>query len=72
LLFFSCILHDIGLSKEGNGDQRFEVDGADTAATFLREHGVEDSRVEIASRGTATAEIWRSDGDLRQRPDDLT
>jgi uncharacterized protein (TIGR02246 family) len=48
LLFFSCILHDIGLSEEGNGDQRFEVDGADTAATFLREHGVEERRVEIA------------------------
>ncbi|MGF1425750.1 nuclear transport factor 2 family protein [Kitasatospora sp. LaBMicrA B282] len=42
LLFVSCLLHDIGLSEEGNGDQRFEVDGADTAAAFLRECGVEE------------------------------
>src|SRR6266403_1000221 len=29
-------------------DQRFEVDGADTAAAFLRERGVDERRVEIA------------------------
>jgi uncharacterized protein (TIGR02246 family) len=48
LVFLSCILHDIGLSEQGNGDQRFEVDGADTAAAFLRAHGVEERRVAIA------------------------
>ncbi|MFD9568370.1 nuclear transport factor 2 family protein [Streptomyces sp. NPDC059982] len=48
LLFLSCVLHDIGVSEEGNGDQRFEVDGADTAAAFLREHGVEERRIAIA------------------------
>jgi hypothetical protein len=48
LVFVSCILHDIGLSEQGNGDQRFEVDGADTAAAFLRAHGVEERRVAIA------------------------
>ena len=48
LLFLSCILHDIGLSDEGNGDQRFEVDGADTAAAFLRERGVGEPRIAIA------------------------
>jgi uncharacterized protein (TIGR02246 family) len=48
LLFVSCILHDIGLSEQGNGDQRFEVDGADTAAAFLRERGVEERRIAIA------------------------
>ncbi|MGV9270067.1 nuclear transport factor 2 family protein [Kitasatospora sp. NPDC003701] len=48
LLFVSCVLHDIGLSEEGNGDQRFEVDGADTAAAFLRERGVEERRIAIA------------------------
>jgi hypothetical protein len=48
LVFLSCILHGIGLSEDGNGDQRFEVDGADTAARFLREHGVEERRVAIA------------------------
>jgi ketosteroid isomerase-like protein len=48
LLFVSCILHDIGLSEQANGGQRFEVDGADTAAAFLRAHGVEQRRVAIA------------------------
>ncbi|MEU4930688.1 nuclear transport factor 2 family protein [Streptomyces yokosukanensis] len=47
LLFLGCVLHDIGLSEEGNGDQRFEVDGADTAAAFLRERGVEERRIAI-------------------------
>jgi hypothetical protein len=40
LLFAACLLHDIGLSERGNGDQRFEVDGADVAAKFLTEHGL--------------------------------
>jgi hypothetical protein len=39
LLFFSCVLHDIGLSELGNRTQRFEVDGADMAVAFLSEHG---------------------------------
>lgn len=39
LLFFACVLHDIGLSEPGNGTQRFEVDGADVAADFLAEQG---------------------------------
>lgn len=39
LLFFSCVLHDIGLSDLGNRTQRFEVDGADVAAGFLAELG---------------------------------
>ena len=47
LLFLSCVLHDVGLSEEGNGDQRFEVDGADTAAALLREYGMDERRIEI-------------------------
>ncbi|MFB4316982.1 HD domain-containing protein [Actinomadura sp. 21ATH] len=39
LLFLACVLHDVGLSEEGNGVQRFEVDGADLAARFLTERG---------------------------------
>lgn len=39
LLFFACVLHDIGLSELGNRTQRFEVDGADVAADFLAEQG---------------------------------
>ncbi|MCX0273605.1 HD domain-containing protein [Nocardia zapadnayensis] len=40
LLFAACVLHDIGLSERGNGDQRFEVDGADVAAEVLTGHGL--------------------------------
>jgi len=45
LVFLSCILHDLGATDYANGDQRFEVDGADAAARFLRDHGVDASRV---------------------------
>jgi len=45
LVFLSCILHDLGISDYGDGDQRFEVDGADAAVRFLREHGISDKRV---------------------------
>jgi hypothetical protein len=46
LVFLICALHDMGLTDEGNTDQRFEVAGADLAARFLEEHGVTDSRLD--------------------------
>ena len=45
LVFLSCILHDLGATGYANGDQRFEVDGADAAGRFLRDHGVQETRV---------------------------
>jgi len=48
LLFLVCVLHDLGATEFANTDQRFEVDGADAAARFLREHDVDPARVEIA------------------------
>jgi hypothetical protein len=45
LVFLSCILHDLGATDHANGDQRFEVDGADAAARFLRDRGVQEERV---------------------------
>jgi hypothetical protein len=45
LVFLACILHDLGVTEIGTGDQRFEVDGADAAARFLRSHGYSDDRV---------------------------
>lgn len=44
-VFLSSVLHDLGLTEYGGGDQRFEVDGADAAARFLREHGVAEGKV---------------------------
>jgi hypothetical protein len=45
LVFLSCALHDLGVTDYANGDQRFEVDGADAAARFLRDHGVAEERI---------------------------
>jgi hypothetical protein len=51
LVFLSCILHDLGVTGYGGGDQRFEVDGADAAARFLREQGMPEDRVDT---------VWQS------------
>jgi len=53
LVFLSCILHDLGVTDYANGDQRFEVDGADAAARFLRDHGVQEARVTTAWQAIA-------------------
>ena len=45
LVFLACALHDLGLTDYGEGDQRFEVDGADAAARFLRDRAVAEDRV---------------------------
>lgn len=44
LVFLSCILHDLGITDYGAGDQRFEVEGADAAVRFLSEHGISGER----------------------------
>ena len=59
LVFLGCILHDLGISERGNGDQRFEVDGADLAAEFLREQGVDEDRVQVVWDAVA---LHTSDG----------
>jgi hypothetical protein len=45
LVYLSCVLHDLGATDQANGQQRFEVDGADAAATFLREHDLDEAQV---------------------------
>ncbi|WP_194818975.1 hypothetical protein [Nocardia sp. XZ_19_385] len=52
-LFLICALHDIGLSESANGNQQFELDGADFAACFLEDNGVTDERVDIIWDGIA-------------------
>jgi hypothetical protein len=34
-VFLSCILHELGVTEHANGDQRFEVDGADQPAMMV-------------------------------------
>ena len=53
LVFLSCILHDLGVTEHANGDQRFEVDGADAAAQFLRDHGVNEDRINTVWQAVA-------------------
>lgn len=47
LLFLATVLHDVGLTPEGDGQQRFEVDGADAAVRFLSARGLSEERAEI-------------------------
>ncbi|MFD9702530.1 HD domain-containing protein [Lentzea sp. NPDC059081] len=46
ILFLATVLHDIGLTEEANGSQRFEVDGADRAARFVLDQGLGDAAAE--------------------------
>lgn len=45
LVYLSCVLHDLGVTDYANGDQRFEVDGADAAVRFLCDQGMQEARV---------------------------
>lgn len=43
LLYIGAMFHDLGLTqKYGSTDQRFELDGADAARSFLLSHGYSD------------------------------
>jgi hypothetical protein len=46
-LFLAAVFHDIGTTDEHNGDQRFEVDGADAAVAFLRSRGWNDTDADL-------------------------
>ena len=47
LFFLGAVLHDLGLTAEFRSNERFEVAGADAAASFLQEEGVTPERREI-------------------------
>ncbi|WP_437074731.1 HD domain-containing protein [Streptomyces sp. enrichment culture] len=53
LLFLACVLHDIGLTQAGDRHQRFEVDGADTAAEFLTAQGLPTADVDAVWEAVA-------------------
>lgn len=52
-LFVACMLHDIGCAGQFDGPQRFEVEGADAAANYLRQHKVAASDVHEAWQAIA-------------------
>jgi hypothetical protein len=41
------VLHDLGQTEKFMGRQRFEVDGADAAAEFLKDRGVAKESIEV-------------------------
>src|SRR4051812_24750429 len=48
LLYIGAIFHDMGLTEEYRSrDERFEVDGANTARRFLEQHGVPEAAIEV-------------------------
>jgi hypothetical protein len=53
LVYLGCVLHDIGLTDRGDGEQRYEVDGADVAAELLAAEGLEAHRVEVVWQAIA-------------------
>jgi hypothetical protein len=53
VVFLAAVLHDLGITDYGRGDQRFEVDGADAAARFLGAHGFGADRVTIVWQAIA-------------------
>ena len=53
LAFIAAIFHDFGTSDECDGPDRFEVCGADAAASFLREHAPEITEAEVSN-------VWAS------------
>src|SRR5580700_3023255 len=44
LFFLASVLHDLGLTAEFRGAERFEVVGADAADAFLKDQGVNPER----------------------------
>lgn len=47
LVYLGAVMHDLGLTERFDGDQRFEVDGADAARAFVLEHGLSDEKAEV-------------------------
>jgi HD domain len=48
LLYAGAMFHDIGLTqKYRSATERFEVDGANAAQNFLRQHGIDQAAIDI-------------------------
>ncbi|SAL06597.1 metal dependent phosphohydrolase [Caballeronia arationis] len=48
LLYIGAMFHDMGLTEAySSAHDRFEVDGANAAQNFLRQHGIRDSEIEL-------------------------
>jgi hypothetical protein len=47
LLYLGAVMHDLGFTDRFNGPQRFEVDGADAARSFLLQEGRAEPEAEL-------------------------
>jgi hypothetical protein len=47
LLYLGAIMHDLGLTERFDAHQRYEVDGADAAKSFLLENQVAEEKAEL-------------------------
>src|SRR5271170_4535162 len=48
LLYIGAMFHDMGLTKKyRSATERFEVDGANAARDFLRQHGIDEAAIDI-------------------------
>jgi len=47
VLASATILHDLGMTKTYEANERFEVDGANAARAFLRGHGMKDRDLQL-------------------------
>ena len=47
LLFIGSVLHDLGLVEKFTREERFEIDGADAAAEFLKDHDFPDKKIAV-------------------------
>ena len=48
LLYIGAMFHDIGLTKQySSATERFEVDGANAARAFLKQHGVPETAMDV-------------------------
>jgi hypothetical protein len=47
LLAVSAILHDLGLTNRCSAQERFEVDGANAARSFLKERGIPAHQIQL-------------------------
>jgi hypothetical protein len=47
LLAVYAVLHDLGLTDRYTGEDRFEVDGANAARTFLKDRGISPQQAQV-------------------------
>ncbi len=53
VLYLACILHDLGLTERFEGDLPFEIQGAEAAREFLRQHGYGNDKARVVWDGIA-------------------